>query len=92
MAAESTMESLEVRMARQEGAMPFLSTKEDISNLRADLRGEIGELSADLRGEIGELRAELRGEIGELRGEMKIMRWSIALLGVVLSVLMFVFR
>lgn len=88
MAAESTLESLEVRMARQEGAMPFLATKEDISNLRADFRGELGELGAGLRGELG----ELRGQVGELRAEMKIMRWSIALLGVVLSVLMFVFR
>ena len=53
-------------MARQEGALPFLATKADIS--------------------------ELRGEIKALHAEMKITRWYIALLGVALSVLMYVFR
>ncbi len=80
----SILESLDVRMARLEGALPFLATKEDISDLRGEMRseisaqgsktsGEIGALAGRVDGEIGKLRkemGELRGEIGELRGEI----------------------
>ncbi len=38
-------ESLEVRMARQEGALPFLATKADIS----ELRGEVKALHAEMK-------------------------------------------
>jgi tetrahydromethanopterin S-methyltransferase subunit G len=51
--------------------------KENVRELRREMRGEIGDLRAemrgeigDLRGEIGDLRAEMRGEIGDLRAEM----------------------
>ena len=86
----SILESLDVRMARVEGALPYLATKEDISDLRGELRsqisaqgsktnGEIGALAGRVDGEIGKLRkemGEMRGEIGELRGELKTMRWT----------------
>ena len=46
MASQSpASESLEVRMARQEGALPFLATKADIS----ELRGEIRALHAEMK-------------------------------------------
>ena len=44
----SVLDTLDIRLAKIEGALPYLSTKEDIS----DLRGEIGEI----RGEIKSLR------------------------------------
>ena len=86
----SILESLDVRMARVEGALPYLATKEDISDLRGELRSEIGALGSEMvdkigaygnkmDAEIGSLRGEMgkmRGEIGELRGELKTMRWT----------------
>lgn len=101
MAAER--ESLETRVAKIEGAMPFLGTREDIG----ELRGEISELRSELHDEIGKLRSEMhsefgtvRSEIAELRGEMRAevrsirwtMTWAISLLGVGMGVLMFVLR
>ncbi|MCY4526557.1 MAG: hypothetical protein OXB89_08095 [Anaerolineaceae bacterium] len=66
----SVLNTLDTRLAKIEGALPYLASKEDIS--------------------------DLRGEIGEIRGEIKSLRWSItwsmSLLGVILSVLMFVLR
>ena len=67
----SILESLDVRMARLEGALPFLATKEDISDLRGELRSEIGELRSALQGDIGALGSKIDGEIGSLRSEMQ---------------------
>ena len=44
--------------------------KENVRELRREMRGEIG----GLRGEIGDLRAEMRGEFGNLRGEIGDLR------------------
>ena len=57
----SILESLDVRMARLEGALPFLATKEDISDLRGELRSEIGELRSALQGDIGALGSKIDG-------------------------------
>ena len=67
----SVLESLDVRMARVEGALPYLATKEDISDLRGELRSEIGELRSALQGDIGALGSKIDGEIGSLRSEMQ---------------------
>ncbi len=99
----SILESLDVRMARLEGALPFLATKEDISELRGEMRSETGALRSELQSEIGALGSKIDGEIGKMRGEMGEMRgeikslrwtmtWTISLLGVGLGVLMFVLR
>ena len=100
MATETaTTESLETRVAKLEGALPFLGTKEDIgglrneiSALRSEMHDAIGALRSEMQSEIG----KLRGEVGELRGELKSLRWTIAwstsLLGVVLGVLIVVTR
>ena len=94
----SVLESLDVRMARIEGTLPNLATKEDISDLRGEMQGEIGTLRGELQGEIraqgskieGEL-GKMQGEIGELRGELRTMRWTmvwaVSLMGVGLGVL-----
>ncbi len=70
----SILESLDVRMARVEGALPYLATKEDISDLRGELRSEIGSLRSELQGDIGTLGGKMDKEIGSLRGEMSAMR------------------
>ena len=59
-------ESLESRVAKLEGALPFLGTKEDIG----ELRNEIGVLRNELHDAIGSLRNEMLSEIGTLRNEM----------------------
>jgi hypothetical protein len=43
-----------------------LATKQDLTSLRSELKGEMGSLRAELKGEM----AELRGETAELRGEL----------------------
>jgi plasmid stabilization system protein ParE len=48
-----------------------LATRQDLGNLRADLREEMAELRAALRREMAELRGELRAEMAELRGELR---------------------
>ena len=73
----SILESLDVRMARLEGTLPYLSTKEDISDLRGELRSEIGSLRSELQGDIGTLGGKMDKEIGSLRGEMSKMRVEI---------------
>jgi hypothetical protein len=58
-----------------------VATTRDVDTLGTQIRGEMSELRADLRGEISELRGEItdlrsevRGEISGLRGEMGHLR------------------
>jgi ElaB/YqjD/DUF883 family membrane-anchored ribosome-binding protein len=44
--------------------------KGEMSELRAELKGEMSELGAELKGEMSELRAELKGEMNELRAQV----------------------
>ncbi len=79
MAAETTvLDSLDVRLAKIEGALPYLATKEDISDLRGEmlraLQSENAALRSDLQGEIGALRSELVGKFSaqgnDLQGQI----------------------
>lgn len=103
MAAETaTTESLETRVAKLEGALPFLGTKEDIgelrneiSALRSKMHSEISALRSEMHDAIGTLRNEmhsqhgsLRAEVGELRGELKSLRWTTTLGLTLLGVVM----
>jgi uncharacterized protein involved in exopolysaccharide biosynthesis len=54
-----------------------LATKDDIKEVKAEikalkteLQAEIGQLRTELQGEIGQLRTELQGEIGQVRSEI----------------------
>lgn len=90
MAAETTvLDSLDVRLAKIEGALPYLAAKEDISDLRGELQSEIGVLRSEMRSENAALRSELiekidaqgnelHGEIGKMRGEMGKMNGEIS--------------
>ena len=66
----SILESLDVRMARLEGALPYLATREDISELRGEMRSETGALRSELQSEIGALGSKMGGEIGSLGSKM----------------------
>ena len=47
------------------------SVKADIAELRTELKGDIAELRTELKGDIADLRTELKGDIYELRTELK---------------------
>jgi Skp family chaperone for outer membrane proteins len=48
-----------------------LATKEDIAELRAEVKTEIAELRTELKTEIADLRAEVKEEIANLRREFR---------------------
>ena len=75
MAAETTvLDSLDVRLAKIEGALPYLATKEDISDLRGEMLRELQSENGALRSEMGEMRSELIDRIGaqgsDLQGQI----------------------
>jgi hypothetical protein len=70
--AESLLEA--VRAARISG-IEHLATKEDLRELRADLRGEITEQGSTLRQEMAELRVDLLSQIKET--EVRFIKWLI---------------
>ena len=47
------------------------SVKADIADLKTELKGDIADLRTELKGDIAELRTELKGDIAELRTELK---------------------
>ena len=47
------------------------SVKADIADLKTELKGDIADVKAELKGDIAELRTELKGNIYELRTELK---------------------
>ena len=55
------------------GAIPpaeRLATKEDLAEVKADLKAEIAEVKADLKAEIAEVKAELKEDIAGVRTEI----------------------
>ena len=47
------------------------SVKADIADLKTELKGDIADLKTELKGDIAELKTELKGDIAELRTELK---------------------
>jgi uncharacterized protein involved in exopolysaccharide biosynthesis len=47
------------------------ATKEDLQELRIELKGEIHALQTELKGDIQALRTELKGDVQALRTELK---------------------
>ena len=47
------------------------SVKADIADLKTELKGDIADLRTELKGDIADLRTELKGDIAELRTELK---------------------
>jgi hypothetical protein len=72
--ARAIVRAIEIEIA---GAKDTLATKQDLFELRsevrqlaAELRGEMTGLAAELRAEMTKLGAELRGAMDKLRGEL----------------------
>jgi len=68
----------ELRLAVINAILADVATKQDLQQLRQELREEISQLRQEMRGEITatkqdiqQLRQELKGEIAQLRQEMK---------------------
>jgi type VI protein secretion system component VasF len=57
------------------------STKQEIQQLRQELRGEIAQLRQHVDSEIAQLRQEMKDEISQLRRDMSTnFRWTIGLI------------
>jgi hypothetical protein len=63
------VDSLDIRMARLEGA--YAQINERLGSLETRLVAEIGGLRSELLSAIGGVRSELGSEIGGLRSEMR---------------------
>jgi ribosomal protein L29 len=58
-----------------------VATKQDINQLRQELRGEIAQLRQHVDSEIAQLRREMKDEIAQLRRDMNTnFRWTIGLI------------
>ena len=47
------------------------SVKADIADLKTELKSDIADLKTELKGDIADVKAELKGDIAELRTELK---------------------
>jgi len=79
--AELLIREPDVRLVLVNAALATVATREDIRELRAEMKGEIGQL----RTEMNQLRNEMKGEINQLRGEISQLRGEIAQLRVEMS-------
>jgi predicted nucleic acid-binding Zn-ribbon protein len=78
----------ELRLAVINAVLVDVATKQDLQQIRQELKGEIAQLREELRGDITatkqdiqQLRQELRGEIAQLRREMNTnFRWTVGLI------------
>ena len=66
--ARAIVRAIEIEIA---GARDHLSTKQDLAEVRQDLRQEITELGSQLRKEMGDLASQLRREMADLREEIR---------------------
>lgn len=57
-----------------------LATKDDLRDLREELKAEIASVHAELKAEIADVRAELKAEIAELRAEIVQIKAELALM------------
>jgi predicted nucleic acid-binding Zn-ribbon protein len=72
----------ELRLAVINAVLADVATKQDIQQMRQELKGEMAQLRQELREEISQLREETKEEIAQLRqhvdGEMSKLRGEIA--------------
>jgi predicted nucleic acid-binding Zn-ribbon protein len=72
----------ELRLAVINAVLADVATKQDIQQMRQELKGEMAQLRQELRKEISQLREETKEEIAQLRqhvdGEMSKLRGEIA--------------
>lgn len=61
---------LKVMESEMAFAQDVLATKNDLSAVRSDLKGEIAAVRSELMAEIAAVRGELKAEIAAVRGEL----------------------
>ncbi len=70
MSAGENTATIEERVSYVEGRMDSLATKEDLADLKGELKDEMATLRGALKGEAASLRSELMGGMASLRGEL----------------------
>ncbi len=99
-ALESDMTEIKVTLREIATTLQHVATKEDVANLRTELKGDIAELRTELKGEIADVRSELTGKFEGSRADLqkdiqsvrsdarevglKTMRWSVGALSLTL--------
>lgn len=51
-------------------AQDTIATKDDVANLRSEVKADIADLRSELKADIADLRSEMKEEIAKLRTEM----------------------
>jgi ubiquinone biosynthesis protein COQ9 len=71
----------ELRLSVINAVLADVATKQDINQLRQEMRGEIAQLRQHVDSEIAQLRREMKDEIAQLRRDMSTnFRWTIGLI------------
>jgi len=65
----ATQRKLEAKDEIKQEMRDELATKEDLANLRSELKDDIASLRTELKGDIASLRSELKDDISSLRTE-----------------------
>jgi predicted nucleic acid-binding Zn-ribbon protein len=67
----------ELRLAVINAVLADVATKQDLQQLRQELKGEITQLQQEMKEEIAQLREELRGEITATKQDFQQLRWEL---------------
>jgi Mg2+ and Co2+ transporter CorA len=71
----------ELRLAVINAVLADVATKQDIQQMRQELKGEIAQLRQHVDDEISQLRQHVDSEIAQLRREMNTnFRWTVGLI------------
>ena len=62
-----------IRGVRQEVRDLRTEMKGDMNELRTGLKGDMDELRTELKGDMDELRTELKGDMNDLKGDMNVL-------------------
>jgi predicted nucleic acid-binding Zn-ribbon protein len=61
----------ELRLAVINAVLADIATKQDLQQLRQELKGEMAQLRQEMKGEMVQLRQEMKEEIAQLREELR---------------------
>ena len=70
---ETVLQNLDARLLRVEQILPTLATKQDLGELRRDLKGDVERASTQLQGEIQQSAAQLREDIGRSANGLRVL-------------------
>jgi predicted nucleic acid-binding Zn-ribbon protein len=61
----------ELRLAVINAVLADVATKQDLQQIRQELKGEMAQLRQEMKGEMAQLRQEMKEEIAQLREELR---------------------